>query len=117
MRSLIATTITTVRPSVTRSKGPKSPRRDKSDEKDNSLRNLIKLRAWTAGSDSPESDFGSIETSNRNVTHVLSTVASTATGIQLKITKQEVRDLPPVDIDHPDGTPADGEDTDDRSGH
>lgn len=44
MRSLIATTITTVRPSVTRSKGPKSPRRDKSDENDNSLRNLIKLR-------------------------------------------------------------------------
>ena len=47
---------------------------------------------------------------------VLSEVASTGDGIQLKITKQEVRDLPPVDIEHPDGTPAGGQDTDDRSG-
>ena len=32
----------------------------------------------------------------------ISAVASTGNGIRLKITKQEVRDLPPVDIDHPD---------------
>ena len=44
-------------------------------------------------------------------------VASTGDGIQLTITKQEVRDLPAVDIDHPDATPAGGQDTDDRSGH
>jgi hypothetical protein len=24
-------------------------------------------------------------------------------GVQLNITKQQVQDLPPVDIDHPDG--------------
>ena len=29
-------------------------------------------------------------------------VASTGDGIQLTIAKQEVQDLPPVDIDHPD---------------
>ena len=31
-------------------------------------------------------------------------VASTDDGIQLKITKQEVQDLPPVNVDHGDGT-------------
>jgi len=34
----------------------------------------------------------------------ISAVASTSDGIRLKITKQEVQDLPPVDIDHPDGS-------------
>jgi sporulation protein YlmC with PRC-barrel domain len=59
-----------------------------------------------------------IDPRNHHVTHVLlrkghlpgrqeiaipiSAVASTGNGIRLKITKQEVRDLPPVDIDHPD---------------
>ncbi len=43
-------------------------------------------------------------------------VASAGDGIQLTITKREVRDLPPVDIDHPAGAPEGGEDTDDRSG-
>jgi hypothetical protein len=37
----------------------------------------------------------------REVAIPISAVASTATGIQLKITKQDVQDLPPVDIDHP----------------
>jgi sporulation protein YlmC with PRC-barrel domain len=61
-----------------------------------------------------------IDPSDHHVTHVLlqeghlwgrkevaipiSSVASTANGIQLKITKQEVQDLPPVDVDHPDGS-------------
>ena len=53
----------------------------------------------------------------RQVAIPVSSVASTGDGIQLKITKQEVRDLPQVDIDHPDRTPAGGQDTDDRSGH
>ncbi len=60
-----------------------------------------------------------IDPGNHHVTHVLlqeghvwgrkevaipvSAVASTGDGIQLTITKREVRDLPPVDIDHPDG--------------
>jgi sporulation protein YlmC with PRC-barrel domain len=59
-----------------------------------------------------------IDPGSRHVTHVLlqeghlwgrkevaipiSAVASTADGIQLKITKQEVQDLPPVDVDHPE---------------
>ena len=59
-----------------------------------------------------------IDPRSRHVTHVLlqeghlwgrkevaipvSAVASTTGGIQLTITKQEVQDLPPVDIDHPD---------------
>ena len=34
----------------------------------------------------------------------ISAVTSTADGIHLKITKQDVQDLPPVDIDHPDET-------------
>jgi hypothetical protein len=34
----------------------------------------------------------------------ISSVASTSNGIRLKITKQAVQDLPPVDIDHPDET-------------
>jgi sporulation protein YlmC with PRC-barrel domain len=58
-----------------------------------------------------------IDRASRHVTHVLlqeghlwgrrevaipiSAVASTGVGIQLKIAKQEVQDLPPVDIDHP----------------
>jgi hypothetical protein len=73
-----------------------------------------------------------IDPRNHDVTHVLlqgslwrcmevaipiSAVASTDDGIRLNITKQEVRDLPPVDVDHPDRAPADGEETDDRSGH
>ena len=61
-----------------------------------------------------------IDPHNHHVTHVLlrkghlpgrkevaipiSAVASTGNGIRLKITKQEVRDLPPVDIDHPDAS-------------
>jgi len=61
-----------------------------------------------------------IDPRNHHVTHVLlqeghlwgrkqvaipvSAVASTGDGIQLKITKQEVQDLPPVDIDHPGGS-------------
>ena len=69
---------------------------------------------------------------NYHVTHVLlqeghlwgrkevaipvSAVASTSDGIQLTVTKQEVQDLPPVDIDHPGGSTG-GEDTDDQSGH
>jgi sporulation protein YlmC with PRC-barrel domain len=59
-----------------------------------------------------------IDPGSRHVTHVLlqeghlwgrkevaipiSAVASTADGIQLKITKQEVQDLPPVDVHHPE---------------
>jgi len=59
-----------------------------------------------------------IDRGSHHVTHVLlqeghlrgrkdvaipvSAVASTSDGIQLSISKQEVRDLPPVDIDHPD---------------
>ena len=74
-----------------------------------------------------------IDPRNHHVTHVLlqeghlwgrrevaipiHAVASTGDGIRLKITKQEVRDLPPVDVDHPDGAPAGGEEADDRSGH
>jgi sporulation protein YlmC with PRC-barrel domain len=37
----------------------------------------------------------------REVAVPVSAVASTSDGIQLTITKQEVQDLPPVDIDHP----------------
>ena len=59
-----------------------------------------------------------IDPRSRHVTHVLlqeghlwgrkevaipiSAVASTGDGIQLTIAKQQVQDLPPVDIDHPD---------------
>ena len=59
-----------------------------------------------------------IDRGSRRVTHVLlqeghlwgrkdvaipiSAVASTSDGIRLTITKQQVQDLPPVDIDHPD---------------
>jgi sporulation protein YlmC with PRC-barrel domain len=59
-----------------------------------------------------------IDPASRHVTHVLlqeghlwgrkevaipiSAVASTKDGIQLKITKQDVHELPPVDIDHPE---------------
>jgi hypothetical protein len=32
----------------------------------------------------------------------ITAVAGTSDGIRLKIAKQEVQDLPPVDIDHPD---------------
>jgi sporulation protein YlmC with PRC-barrel domain len=38
----------------------------------------------------------------REVAVPVSAVASTSDGIQLTIAKQEVQDLPPVDIDHPD---------------
>ena len=59
-----------------------------------------------------------IDPGSRHVTHVLlqeghlwgrkevaipiSAVASTSDGILLKITKQDVHDLPPVDINHPE---------------
>jgi sporulation protein YlmC with PRC-barrel domain len=59
-----------------------------------------------------------IDPGSRHVTHVLlqeghlwgrkqvaipiSAVASTTDGIQLKIAKQEVQDLPPVDVNHPE---------------
>ena len=59
-----------------------------------------------------------IDPRSRHVTHVLlqeghlwgrkevaipiSAVASTSGGIRLKIARQQVQDLPPVDIDHPD---------------
>ena len=62
-----------------------------------------------------------IDPGSRHVTHVLlqeghlwgrkevaipiSAVASTGDGIELKIAKQEVQDLPPVDIDHPEKRP------------
>jgi sporulation protein YlmC with PRC-barrel domain len=61
-----------------------------------------------------------IDRASRHVTHVLlqeghlwgrkevaipiSAVAGTADGIRLTIAKQDVQDLPPVDIDHPDLT-------------
>ena len=61
-----------------------------------------------------------IDRSSGHVTHVLlqeghlwgrkevaipiTAVAGTSDGIRLKIAKQEVQDLPPVDIDHPDLT-------------
>jgi sporulation protein YlmC with PRC-barrel domain len=61
-----------------------------------------------------------IDARTRHVTHLLlqeghlwgrkdvaipiSAVASTAGGIQLNIARQQVQDLPPVDIDHPDLT-------------
>ncbi len=60
-----------------------------------------------------------IDPRNHHVTHVLlqegqlwgrkevaipiRAVASTGDGIRLKITKQHVQDLPPVDVDHSDG--------------
>jgi sporulation protein YlmC with PRC-barrel domain len=60
-----------------------------------------------------------IDPGNHHVTHVLlreghlrgrkdvaipvSAVASTSDGIRLSITRQQVQDLPPVDLDHPDG--------------
>jgi sporulation protein YlmC with PRC-barrel domain len=59
-----------------------------------------------------------IDPASRHVTHVLlqeghlwgrkevaipiGAVASTGDGIRLKISKQDVQDLPPVDIDHPE---------------
>jgi hypothetical protein len=44
----------------------------------------------------------------RDVAIPISAVASTSGGIRLRISKQEVQDLPPVDIDHPGtGTGAD----------
>jgi sporulation protein YlmC with PRC-barrel domain len=61
-----------------------------------------------------------IDPASRHVTHVLlqeghlwgrkevaipiAAVAGTTDGIRLTITKQEVQDLPPVDIDHPERT-------------
>jgi sporulation protein YlmC with PRC-barrel domain len=44
----------------------------------------------------------------REVAIPVSAVASTGDGIQLTITKQEVQDLPPVDIDHPGGREGSG---------
>ncbi len=66
-----------------------------------------------------------IDRRSRHVTHVLlqeghlwgrrevaipiSAVASTSDGIRLRLSKQEVQDLPPVDIDHPGAGTGDGE--------
>jgi sporulation protein YlmC with PRC-barrel domain len=68
-----------------------------------------------------------IDRSSRHVTHVLlqeghlwgrrevaipvSAVASTSDGIRLRISKQEVQDLPPVDVDHPGASTSDEEGT------
>jgi sporulation protein YlmC with PRC-barrel domain len=65
-----------------------------------------------------------IDRGSRHVTHVLlqeghlwgrrevaipiSAVTSTSGGIRLRISKQEVRDLPPVDVDHPGASTGDG---------
>jgi sporulation protein YlmC with PRC-barrel domain len=66
-----------------------------------------------------------IDRGSRHVTHVLlqeghlwgrkevaipiSSVASTSDGIRLRISKQEVQDLPPVDVDHPGASAGSGE--------
>jgi sporulation protein YlmC with PRC-barrel domain len=66
-----------------------------------------------------------IDRRSRHVTHVLlqeghlwgrrevaipiSAVASTSDGIRLSISKQEVQDLPPVEVDHPGASTGDGE--------
>jgi hypothetical protein len=66
-----------------------------------------------------------IDRRSRHVTHVLlqeghlwgrrdvaipiSAVASTSDGIRLRISKQEVQDLPPVDVDHPGASTGDGQ--------
>jgi hypothetical protein len=39
----------------------------------------------------------------KDVTIPISAVTGVEDGIRLNITKQQVQDLPPVDIDHPDG--------------
>ena len=39
----------------------------------------------------------------------ISAVASTSDGIRLRISKQEVQDLPPVDVDHPGASTGGGE--------
>jgi sporulation protein YlmC with PRC-barrel domain len=68
-----------------------------------------------------------IDRRSRHVTHVLlqeghlwgrrevaipiSAVASTSDGIRLRISKQEVQDLPPVDVDHPGASTGDGEES------
>jgi sporulation protein YlmC with PRC-barrel domain len=65
-----------------------------------------------------------IDRDSRHVTHVLlqeghlwgrrevaipmSAVTSTSGGIRLRISKQEVQDLPPVDVDHPGASTGDG---------
>ena len=38
----------------------------------------------------------------KDVAIPIGAVASTSDGIQLTITKRQVEDLPPLDIDHPD---------------
>jgi hypothetical protein len=66
-----------------------------------------------------------IDRGTRHVTHVLlqeghlwgrrevaipiSAVTSTSGGIRLRISKQEVQDLPPVDVDHPGASTGDAE--------
>ena len=66
-----------------------------------------------------------IDSRNHDVTHVLlqeghlrgrkdvaiqvSAVASTSDGIRLKIAKQKVQDLPPVDVDHKDALEAEAQ--------
>jgi len=68
-----------------------------------------------------------IDRASRHVTHVLlqeghlwgrkqvaipiSAVTSTSDGIRLRISKQEVQDLPPVDVDHPGASVGGGEGT------
>jgi hypothetical protein len=39
----------------------------------------------------------------------VSAVASTSDGIRLRISKQQVQDLPPVDVDHPGASTSDEE--------
>jgi hypothetical protein len=68
-----------------------------------------------------------IDRRSRHVTHVLlqeghlwgrravaipiSAVAGTSDGIRLRISKQEVQDLPPVDVDHPGASTGDGDES------
>ena len=44
----------------------------------------------------------------KDVAIPIGAVTGTADGIQLNLTKRQVQDLPPVDIHHPAGRPADG---------
>jgi hypothetical protein len=68
-----------------------------------------------------------VDRRSRHVTHVLlqeghlwgrrevaipiSAVAGTSDGIRLRISKQEVQDLPPVDVDHPGASTGDGDES------
>jgi hypothetical protein len=46
--------------------------------------------------------IGRVQWSRREVAIPIGAVESTVDGIQLNIAKQEVQDLPSIDIDHPD---------------